>query len=524
MLFRGSENAVDYVKLPNHTILYGLTLGALGLFLSMGAVTRLYELREFFPLRLPDQVSQVILDYIPFILGTFITTVAAIAGLIVGFNWLVNGLREVSCFRIRLKWAGEYLRPEAVSLGLKEGKIRSYERAPSLIFLILSRFWANARFISEIPAETVRRNVRFLWLAVIAGFIIHFGFRLLELVPPYLENLGLGSGYVVPSPGPFYNLLAMVCVFKLIIAVSLIPLRKPAAGREMDSMIVEGKGHPSVLFAVLEEGSKVFAFKGFPNRVARSKPVVCEDNETLIGTLIESFPQYMRTSARPAATACLLLGSVMILIGFLQIIFAQYPIFSAGYEDFFRLYSMSLVMDILLNVMVIMLGKGFLEQARSLMAVYRFRSSLVYVEAKGDFERQVLPDLNGIVSPERLFDPLLPCAFNVRYFSGEAVSEAVDPEGPRELVALETSGRLAKDVSRLKFLPFQVQFRERYPSLYAAHSQTEEPTELSAEDSSADMPLSGIPADSPSPVVEACTEPATYTDDGTVPQQETSST
>ncbi len=40
------------------------------------------------------------------------------------------------------------------------------------------------------------------------------------------------------------------------------------------------------------------------------------------------------------------------------------------------------------------------------MSVYRFRSSLVYVEAKGEFERKVLPDLKGIVSPERLFNPL----------------------------------------------------------------------------------------------------------------------
>ena len=50
-------------------------------------------------------------------------------------------------------------------------------------------------------------------------------------------------------------------------------------------------------------------------------------------------------------------------------------------------------MDILLNVSMILLGKSFLDQARALMSVYRFRSSLVYVEAKGEFERKVLPDL-----------------------------------------------------------------------------------------------------------------------------------
>ncbi|MEW6111833.1 MAG: hypothetical protein AB1664_06870, partial [Thermodesulfobacteriota bacterium] len=46
---------------------------------------------------------------------------------------------------------------------------------------------------------------------------------------------------------------------------------------------------------------------------------------------------------------------------------------------------------------------------------------------------------------------------------------AVTPEGVRELVALETSGRLAKDVSKLKYLPFQIDFRERYPSAWISH-------------------------------------------------------
>jgi len=78
----------------------------------------------------------------------------------------------------------------------------------------------------------------------------------------------------------------------------------------------------------------------------------------------------------------------------------------------------------------------------------------------------MLPDLGKIISPERLFNPLTACAFNVRYFSAEAISEALNPEGVRELVSLETSARLNKDVARLKYLPFQVTFRERYPSAW----------------------------------------------------------
>ncbi len=469
MLSLKSGRSREVLKLPNHTFVYGLVLGALGTFVTLGSLTRLYELREFFPLRLPEGVTEYILDYVPFILGTFITTVAALAGLIVGLNWILNGLREVSRFRVTVRRVGDYYWLEEVSLGLKEGHIGSYDRSPSVIFAIFRRFWSNAGFISEIPGEIVRQNLRFIWIALFMAAAIHFLFRILEFLPAHLAAWGFGENYLVPSAAPFYNLLLVVCLLKLGIALSLIPLRKPGCGREMDSMIVEGKGHPSVFFAVLEEGSKVFAQKDFPNRISRSKPVTCEDGETLIGTLIENFPEYVRTSSRAAAYLCLLLGSVMVLVGFLQIILTQYPTFSVSYAEFFRLYLLGLVVDILLSVLIILFGKGFMEQARALMSVYRFRSSLVYVEAKGDFEKKLLPDLNGIISPERLFNPLSPSAFNVRYFSAEAISEAVTPQGARELIALETSARLAKDVARLKYLPFQVSFRERYPSYWPAN-------------------------------------------------------
>lgn len=470
------------MRLPNHTILYGVILLVLGVLVTLGSVTRLYEFREFFPLRLPEQVNEFILNYVPFILGTFITAVASLAGVIVGTNWILGGFRQISRVRVVLRWAGDYYRPENVSLGLKEGKLRAYSHSPSLVFSILSRFWSNAGRISEIPAEIVRTNMRFLWKAAALGIIIHFLFKALDELPTYIEGLGLGAGYVVPSPTPFYNLLIVACVLKVFISLSLIPLKKPGSGREMDSMIVEGRGHPSVFFAILEEGSKVFSYQGFPNRIYRSRTVTCEDGETLLGTLVESFPEYVKTSARVAALVSLLLGAVMILVGFLQIILLQYPSFSVSYEEFFRTYVLSLMVDIILNVAIILMGKSFLEQARSLMSVYRFRSSLVYVEAKGDFERKVLPDLGGIVAPERLFNPLSQCAFNVRYFSAEAISEAITPEGVRDLVGLETSGRLAKDVARLKFLPFQVSFVEKYPSSWRPDGDAAEWFEEPLED------------------------------------------
>ena len=473
MLAFRSRRASQSIKLPNHTVVYGIVLTAVGIFITLGAFTRLYELREFFPLRLPDQVNEFILNYVPFIVGVFVTTVASCAGAIVGLNWLFNGFRHMSRLRVSMNQPGEYYRPETVSFGLKEGKLQSYDHAPSLIFYIIGKIWSNARYISEIPGQIVRLNVRFIWKAVAMAIVIHFSFKVLELVPPYLASIGLGVGYVLPSPTPFYKLLLVVCVLKFIIALSLIPLRKPGASREMDSMIVEGTGHPSVFFAILEEGSKIFARKNVGNTVSRTSPTVCKDGEKQVGTLIESFPDYVKTSSRISALIALFLGSIMVVVGFLQIILMQYPSFSVPYDDFFRLYSLSLIVDLVLNVSIILFGKSFLDQAGSLLAVYRFRSKILYIEAKGDFDSGAEENLSKkSKKEEKLFNPLVNGAFNVRYFSAEAISESITPEGVRELIGLETSEKLMQEVAVLKFMPFQVKFTERYPSSWVSQLNT----------------------------------------------------
>lgn len=456
------------VKIPNHTLLYGIVVAALGSFITLGAVTRLYELKEFFPLRLPDQLNEFLLNYVPFMFGVFITTVAACAGVIVGLNWLFGGLKRI--FRLRLTFQNprEFYRLNEITEGLREGKITTYDSAPSIIFYVLGRIWSNAKYISQIPGHIIKWNMKFIWKAVAVGIVIHFFFKILESAPNYLASLGLGSNFLLPSPYPFYKLLFIVCVLKLFISLLLIPLKKPVAAREMDSMIVEGKGHPSVFFSIIEEGSKIFSHKGLPNRVMRSNPTKSTDGETVIGSLIESFPEYVKTSNRVASLLSLTLGSVMCLVGFLQLILMQYPSFSVAYDDFFRIYMFTALVDIMLNILIILFGKSFLDQAQALMAVYRFKSNLVYVEAKGDFDTDSIAGEKEKKGAASAFDPLREGAFNVRYFSAEAISESVTPEGPRELIGLGTSEDLTKVVTNLKYLPFQVQFVDRYPSAWTS--------------------------------------------------------
>ena len=92
--------------------------------------------------------------------------------------------------------------------------------------------------------------------------------------------------------------------------------------------------------------------------------------------------------------------------------------------------------------------------------------------------------LGSNASRERPFDPLCQCAFNLRYFSAEAISESVNPEGVRELVGLETSGRLVKDIGRLKFLPFQVKFVDKYPSSWLKPEEVQNGLEEQVPESS----------------------------------------
>jgi len=164
----------------------------------------------------------------------------------------------------------------------------------------------------------------------------------------------------------------------------------------------------------------------------------------------------------------------------------QYPSFSVAYDDFFRIYMFTALVDILLNVLIILFGKSFLDQAQALMAVYRFKSNLVYIEAKGDLNSDTLNASKRHKASESVFEPLREGAFNVRYFSAEAISESVTPEGPRELVGLCISDELTKRVTNLKYIPFQVHFVERYPSSWSevevtADSDTSAPSDSESQ-------------------------------------------
>jgi hypothetical protein len=121
------------------------------------------------------------------------------------------------------------------------------------------------------------------------------------------------------------------------------------------------------------------------------------------------------------------------------------------------------------------------------MAVYRFKSHLVYVEAKGDFDIESQGKVKNKKGNGLEFDPLREGAFNVRYFSAEATSESVTPEGPRELISLGASESLTKGVTALKYLPFQVQFVERYPSSWSELEVIEESDPVSVEPQETDI-------------------------------------
>ncbi|MFH0959027.1 MAG: hypothetical protein V1897_10030, partial [Pseudomonadota bacterium] len=217
------------VKIPNHTMLYGIVVAALGSFITMGAAIRLYELKEFFPLRLPDQFNEFLLNYVPFMFGVFITTVAAGAGIIVGLNWLFGGLKRIFKLKLILQNPKEFYRLNDVTEGLREGKIITYESAPSMMFYFLGKIWSNAKYISQIPGHIIKWNTRFIWKVIAVGIVIHFLFKILQSAPDYLASLGLGTNYLLPSPYPFYKLLLVVCLLKMFISFLLIPLKKPQA-------------------------------------------------------------------------------------------------------------------------------------------------------------------------------------------------------------------------------------------------------------------------------------------------------
>jgi len=462
-------------------VLLGIVLVIAGLFIAREGILKLRELFQqfapFFPLSLPENVSQRAIHSFPSIFKFFVVIVSSVCAVLIGALWAVTGVEDLFQARRRIRRPPDFEKPELVAESIRSGRTLYWLSTPWLV-RILSRFWEPARYISPISYQFVKEILRSFLKIVLLAVLVAVIFSFLRGTPALFQKYFHTSLQMfVPSAGPLFFLLGLVAFINCLILVNLVPFKKLEFMRSCEVAPVSGRGDPQAFFALLEEGCKLLNAKGQADR----SPVrlVGEIQPHMKGTLIENFPENVRGLMTPAGYVCLPLILLLLTMGFTRLIHFQRLTGPVTYMEFLTAHSLDYLMEVAFALGLVLSGLYFAEWARKLFNVRRYRSAIIFCHTEGQTVRETrvastnakprrrssgIMKWNVAQAADDQFaawakDPRSTKRFHVEVCWAEAISESVGTSGPRYLVEARKTESIDSALSRIVELPFHVDFQ-----------------------------------------------------------------
>jgi hypothetical protein len=465
----------------NGEILVGMVVLLSGIYVGWQGFTKLRELWTFFssylPLALPEDVAERALASLPLISKVFINTVGSMAAVLMGVAWVLSGLGEALQAGQKPPEPSDVEKPELVAEFLRTGRGQYWKSSPGLVRLAGSLF-PRARLISPISYKMAGSVVWASLKVVLVGIAIAGVWHLFRIIPAVVKTyFHRDMILVVPSAGPLFSLLGFVVCVHVLIALSLMPFKRPRFLRTCNSLSVRGSRDPNGFFALLEEGCRLLNAVGIPQRAPAR--LGTDADTALKATLVETTPEPLRSVARPAGYFCLPLVFFPVTMGFTRLIHFHRSVDSMPYQEFLTTRLLSYSLDVAFALALIVVGLHFSEQARRLFGIRRFRSALIFAFVKSDISansgaaaRPVLPDAVGdsgeimwkaVHGADDRFAswaraPQVSGTFGVDLFWAEAFSESATTGGPRFVIDLQQSNALDEAMEHIVKIPFHVAF------------------------------------------------------------------
>lgn len=473
--------------LTNGEALIGLVFVLAGILVARYGVLRLWslwlELSPHFPFSLPPDTAQWIQQSFPLIFNLFITTISSLCAVLIGAFWALGGLWQALESRKRPAGAPDFRFPELVAESLRTAQPRHWQKTPWLASL-LSLVWPRARLMSPVSFEIFREVLASLWMIAFGAVVIYlvtFGLNMIPALAKQYFNHTITL--VVPSARPLYSLLVLVAVLDLVIALTLVPMRRRPFTRRNAELPIWGWGSPQVFFALIEEGCRLLTPKGNQER----RPLRMQDAKVpqIKGTLIETNPSLVSSIGRPAAYVCLPLVVYFLVHGFSRLIHFDQPVSSIPYRDFFAHSSLNYVLDIAYAFGLILCGHHFAERTRRLFNIRRFHSALVFCHvSRGGSAPETdpgMPDRRRRRSSHPAMawrvvtggddqlalwarQPKTMGRFRLEIFWSEIFSEAAGHQGLRHVAGMDLSEELDAAMARIVALPCHVDLKQGEPT------------------------------------------------------------
>jgi hypothetical protein len=461
--------------------LVGLVLVFAGLFIAWEGFFKLQELwRQFapyFPFSLPPDTAQKMQTALPFVFSVFVTTVGSICAVLMGISWALSGLGEMFESKKRVRNPPDFEKPELVAESLRSAQA-PYWRSYSRMLRIMGAIWSRARFMSPISYNVMKRIMASCIKVALLGLLFGLVAYGLHMIPSLLKKyVNLEVKLYVPSPAPLYFLLGLVLFFDTIIALTMFPFRRTMFGRTCENVPVLGRGDPRMFFALLEEAAKLLSVKSSQDR--RPVRLQNKDRPQIRGTLVENAPEEIRSFAQPAGYLCLPLILLLLGMGFSRLIHFNRPVTPVPYADFLTLYFLDYLMEVFFAIGLIITGLYFVDWARKLFDVRRYRSALLFCYTRPANAQEADPRSKKTMSLEEMAwttdggtderfaqwarEPAGGGSFVTEACWAEILSEAEGAKSPRFLIQMTESQSLDIALARILTLPFCVNFETSAP-------------------------------------------------------------
>ncbi len=426
-----------------------------------------YQFAPYLPFSLPADFGQKSQNYLPFIFLVFIRLVSSLSGILIGLLWFFSGLGEVlNVFRKKKTSPGSLDSTEIVAESVVTGKLIRAKRKSWLH--VIPDSWRLNNFstidISFSKALLVS-SVKIFLVGIVIALITEF----IQLTPLLLNKIfQVNPVFAVPSPSQLYVLLFAVIIINFILLITFFFTGKARFTRNSQDISVTGFGDPNLLFALLEEASTLLNPKGAQTlQHTRLEKKDASDHRI---SLVETNPAGQPGLGKPAGYLALPFVVAPIILGFSKLINFSKPVDPVPYTEFFQLYIMNYVLEVLFAVALIMAGLYFADWSRRFFEVERFRSNLLVFEIAGESGSAKASTESALETPwgpqsessnhfaAWVKDPSAEKALKLTAYWGEAKTESLRSGSPRYIVSMNSSKELDEAVTRLLPVPFNTRF------------------------------------------------------------------
>lgn len=471
----------------NGQALLGIVFFLAGVVVTREGILKLRELwvefGRYFPLSLGGLALPKILEVLPLIVLVFIVFVSSVCGVLIGLLWALSGL--VDLFR---SWrqkvvSGDLKEPEVVAEAVRTAQAQ-YWRSSSWWVRAFVSLWPKARQMSPVSFEILGDVIGYLFKLSLLVLVVAVATHLLTLIPSLAQRfLQFPLTLTVPSASPLYVTLGAMMLANLLIAASLVPVRRKEFFRECETTVVKGSGSLSLFFALVEEACTLLS----PKSESRKPPVRLKGDlgAPVRATFVESRPNMVRTLARPAAYCCLPLAFLFCTMGFSRLIDFQRPVATVHYTEFLSYHLLDYLFEVLFALGLIFSGLHLAEWARRLFDIRKFRSSVVLCHTRLSGQAQASLPMRDAGRPrgekgmtwniasgvDEDFVQWARTAGNSDSFEAttcwaDILTEATGPQSPRFVIDMGRSESLDEAMDRILELPYRVHFmadREEEP-------------------------------------------------------------